>query len=68
MNKEITVEDYINYFIKNVCCYCHYYKPIMGVCGGEILPIEKAILKNLNDRGCCDDIKKFAEQLKEQKS
>lgn len=67
MNKEVTVGDYINYFIKNICCYCHYYNPIMGVCGGEVLPIEKAILRNLDGRGYCKDIKELAEHLKEQK-
>ena len=40
----------------------------MGICGGEVLPIENAILRNLDDRGCCDDIKKIAEQLKSQDS
>lgn len=66
MDKEVTVGDYIGYFIKNVCCYCHYYNPLMGVCGGEVLPIEKAILRNLDGRGCCKDIKELAELLKEQ--
>lgn len=66
MDKEVTVGDYIGYFITNVCCYCHYYNPLMGVCGGEVLPIEKAILRILDGRGCCKDIKELAELLKEQ--
>lgn len=37
------------------------------VCGGEILPIEKAIMKNLEGRGCCNDIKNIAELLKEKR-
>lgn len=64
MNKETTVDDWINYFIKNVCKKCNYYNSNMGVCGGEILPIERAILKNLDGRGTCNDIKEIAELLK----
>lgn len=66
MNKETTLQDYIDYLIKSVCSKCNYYNKTMGVCGGEILPIEKAILKNLEGRGCCNDIKNIVEQLKEQ--
>lgn len=61
MNKETIVQDYIDYFIKSVCSKCNYYNNTMGVCGGEILPIERAILKNLDGRGTCSDIKEIAE-------
>lgn len=68
MNRETTLQDYIDYFIKSVCSKCNYYNKTMGVCGGEILPIERAILKNLEGRGTCSDIKELAEQLKEVKN
>lgn len=63
MNKETTIQDYINYFRKTVCSKCNYYNESMGVCGGEILPIERAILRNLEGRGNCTDIKEIVEQM-----
>lgn len=65
MNKETTIDDCIK-FVKNKVCYkCKYFNKTFGVCGGEILPIERAIMKNIDGRGNCKDIKEFAEQLKE---
>lgn len=66
MNKETTLQDFIDFFEKSVCQKCNYYKKELGVCGGEILPIERAILRNLKGRGNCNDVKEFAELLKEQ--
>ena len=51
---------------KQVCRKCKFYNETFGVCGGEILPIERAIMRNLEGRGNCKDIKEFAEQLKEE--
>lgn len=67
MNKETTLQDYINYLIKSVCSKCNYYNKAMGVCGGEILPIERAVFRNLDGRGTCSDIKEIAEILWEDK-
>lgn len=66
MEKETTLQDYIDYFTQSVCSKCNFYNKTMSVCGGEILPVEIAILRNLEGRGTCDDIKEIAEQLKEQ--
>lgn len=67
MNKETTVDDWINFVEKNVCEKCNYFNSSMGVCGGEILPIERAILRNLEGRGTCREVKEIAEILKEYK-
>ena len=66
MNKETTIDDWFRFVKKKVCNECKYFNKAFGVCGGEILPIERAILKNLEGRGNCKDIKEFTEQLKEQ--
>lgn len=68
MKKETTVGDWISFITKNVCLKCNYHNKDMGVCGGEILPTERAIMRNLNGRGCCNNIKEFMELLKEQKN
>lgn len=65
MNKETTIDDCIKFVKKEVCYKCKYFNNTFGVCGGEILPIERAIMKNIDGRGTCKDIKEFAEQLKE---
>ena len=67
MNKETTIYDWVNFIKREVCSKCKFYKKTFGVCGGEILPIERAIMRNLEGRGNCKDIKEFAEQLKEKK-
>jgi len=64
MNKETTIDDWIKFVKKEVCDKCNYLNKSFGVCGGEILPIERAIMRNLEGRGNCKDIKEFAEQLK----
>ena len=67
MNKETTMDDWIKFVKKEVCDKCNYLNKSFGVCGGEILPIERAIMRNLEGRGNCKDIKEFAEQLNKQK-
>ena len=63
MNKEI-INDWVKLFNFEVCSTCKFYNDNFGICGGELLPIEKAIIKNLEGRGNCRDIKDFAKQLK----
>lgn len=64
MSKETTMDDWIKFVKKEVCDKCNYLNKSFGVCGGEILPIERAIMRNLEGRGNCKDIKEFAAQLK----
>ena len=64
MNKETTIDDWVNFFKREVCNKCNYFNKTFGVCGGEILPIERAIMRNLEGKGNCKDIKELAEQLK----
>jgi len=45
--------------IKSVCNNCNFYIKSVGVCGGEILPIEKAILGNAEGIGTCNNVKNF---------
>ena len=66
MNKETTIDYWIKFVKKQVCHNCKFYNETFGVCGGEILPIERAIMRNLEGRGNCKEIKEFVEQLKEQ--
>ena len=64
MNKETTIDDWVNFLEMEVCSTCKFYNDSFGVCGGELLPIERAIMRNLEGRGICRDIKDFAEILK----
>ena len=66
MSKETTMDDWIKFVKKKVCYKCKYFNKAFGVCGGEILPIERAIMRNLEGRGNCKEIKEFVEQLKEE--
>lgn len=46
------------YELLNKCCKnCEYYKDVYGICGGEVLPIERAIANNMKGRGLCGKIK-----------
>ena len=65
MNKEITIDDLVNFFKFEVCSTCKFYNKDLDVCGGEILPMERAIMRNIEGRGNCRDIKDFAKQFKE---
>ena len=58
------MNDLVNFFKFEVCSTCKFYNDNFGICGGELLPIERAIIKNLEGRGNCRDIKDFAKQLK----
>ena len=49
----------IETIIKSVCENCNYYNKSFGVCGGEILPVERAILRNAEGRGSCANVKNF---------
>lgn len=51
----MTVED----IIEKVCKECKFYNKHLGICKGELLPVEEAILINAAGRGLCDDVKKF---------
>ena len=64
MNKETIINDWVKLFNFEVCSTCKFYNDNFGICGGELLPIERAIIKNLEGRGNCRDIKDFAKQLK----
>ena len=45
--------------IKSVCKKCDYYDKSFGVCRGEVLPVERAVLNNAEGRGLCDNVKNF---------
>ena len=64
MNKETTINDWVNLIKFEVCSTCKFYNKDFDVCGGEMLPMERAIMRNLEGRGTCRDIKEFAEILK----
>ena len=66
MNKETTIDDWVNFLKKEVCSTCKFYNKDFDVCNGELLPMERAIMKNLEGRGNCRDIKEFVERFKEQ--
>lgn len=48
--------------IEKVCKKCKYYNKSLGVCRGELLPVEEAILRNAEGRGTCDDVKNFLKE------
>ena len=64
MNKETTINYWVKLFKFEVCSTCKFYNKDFDVCGGEMLPMERAIMRNLEGRGTCRDIKEFAEILK----
>lgn len=64
MNKETTINNWVNFLKKEVCSKCKFFNKDFDVCSGELLPIERAIIKNLEGRGNCRDIKDFAKRLK----
>ena len=45
--------------IKSVCEKCKFYDKSFGVCRGEVLPVERAVLNNAEGRGLCDNVKNF---------
>ena len=55
-------------FIKReVCSKCKFYNKDFDICCGEVLPMERAIMRNLEGRGTCQDIKELSDKLKENK-
>ena len=55
----------IDEVIENVCKKCKYYIKALGICAGEVLPVERAILRNAEGRGLCNDVKNFIIEAKE---
>lgn len=49
--------------IKSVCEKCKFYDKSFGVCGGEVLPVERAILNNAEGNGLCDNVKNFIAEI-----
>ena len=64
MNKGITINNWVNLIKFEVCSTCKFYNKDFDICSGEMLPMERAIMRNLEGRGTCRDIKEFAEILK----
>ena len=64
MKKGITINNWVNLIKFEVCSTCKFYNKDFDVCGGEMLPMERAIMRNLEGRGTCRDIKELAEILK----
>lgn len=60
----MTVEEavLINDIEEKVCKDCKSYNKMLGVCRGELLPVQKAIAKNLSGRGLCDDVKDYVKE------
>ena len=54
--------DEVIEIVKKVCENCKFYNKIMGVCEGELLPVELAVIKNIEDRGLCDNVKDFIKE------
>lgn len=64
MNKGITINNWVNLIKFEICSTCKFFNKDFDVCNGEMLPMERAIMRNLDGRGTCRDIKDFAKQLK----
>ena len=64
MNKETTIDNWVKFLKFEVCSTCKFYNTDYDICGGEVLPMKRAIMRNLEGRGACRDIKDFAKQLK----
>ena len=52
----------VEYIIEKVCKECKFYNKHLGICKGELLPVEEAILINAAGRGLCDDFKDFVKE------
>ena len=48
--------------IIDVCKKCIFFNEDFEVCGGELLPIDKAILRNAEGRGCCEKVKQYLKE------
>lgn len=63
MNKETTINDWVNLIKQEVCSKCKCYNKYFDICCGEILPVEMVIMRNLEGRGHCQCIKEFVKEL-----
>lgn len=54
----------IDEVIEKVCKKCKYYNKSFGVCKGELLPVEEAVIRNAAGQGTCDDIKNYLKEGK----
>jgi hypothetical protein len=52
--------------MKKVCKKCKFYNERLGVCRGELLPVEEAVIRNAAGQGTCDDIKNFIKEGKDE--
>ena len=64
MNKETAIYDWVNFIKRELCSKCKFYNKDFDICCGEVLPMERAIIRNLQGRGTCKDIKEFSDKLK----
>lgn len=62
----MTIEEavLINDIEEKVCKDCKFYNKILGICRGELLPVQRAIARNATGRGTCDDVKNFIKEDK----
>ena len=67
MNKETAIYYRVNFIKREVCSKCKFYNKDFDICCGEVLPMERAIMRNLEGRGTCQDIKELSDKLKENK-
>ena len=49
MNKGTTINNWVNLIKFEVCSTCKFFNKDFDVCGGEMLPIERAIIKILKE-------------------
>ena len=52
----------INEVIEKVCKNCKYYNRLLEVCSGEVLPVWRAIERNAEGWGLCQDVKDFIKE------
>jgi hypothetical protein len=53
--------------MKRVCKKCKFYNERLGVCRGELLPVEEAVIRNAEGRGSCDDVKNYLKEGKDER-
>ena len=56
----------INEVIEKVCKKCKFYNRLLELCRGEVLPVWRAIEKNAEGRGLCDDVKNYLKEGKDE--
>lgn len=55
----------IDFFVESACKNCNYYLSETEICAGELLPIDRAIMRSIQGRGLCKKIKDIDEKLRE---